>query len=122
MKKSMLIFYSLLLFSLTTNIGNAGELSSSSDISNKAVVMDQGTSVEICDKAQLKNAALEKNTPELPYLLQSDQQACLDKCTQEYDSCVSGAGDSADSQFRCGEKRWMCTRSCDNAFAPQLEL
>ena len=107
MKKSLLVFYTLLLFSLAATNGIAGELISSNDVSNKAVSMTEGTSGKICDKAQLENAGLQGGDPELPYLLQADQKVCLDKCTQEYESCVSGAGNSPDANFRCGEKRWI---------------
>ncbi|GJL79918.1 MAG: hypothetical protein NPINA01_29070 [Nitrospinaceae bacterium] len=122
MKKPILIFFSVLLFSLAANTGHAREMNPSNDISDKAVAMDQKASGTICAKKQLEKAALENGNPELPFMLQRDLKTCLEKCSQEYDSCVSGAGDNAGAQFRCGEKRWMCTRSCDDAFAPQLEL
>ncbi len=48
------------------------------------------------------------------FLLQFDKRACLMKCDSQFESCMSGAGDSASEKFRCGEKRWACTRNCDS--------
>ena len=47
------------------------------------------------------------------FLLEFDKRACLMKCDTEFESCMSGAKGDPSGEFRCGEKRWACTRGCD---------
>ncbi len=55
----------------------------------------------------------ERGNTQSRFLLEFNKRACLMKCDSQFESCMSSAGDSADAKFRCGEKRWACTRGCD---------
>jgi len=66
-------------------------------------------------------AAFDARDPRFSFLL-TDQYECLNRCQAEYDSCVSGAGDDASKRFMCGENRFACTRSCDNANYSVMEF
>jgi hypothetical protein len=119
MKRLILIFFVTMICSLFAGQGIANEASNAMDADNQVIQQNGSTNKAECKNGTLQNNSFETANPELPYLLQRNQQACLDKCTQEFNSCMSGAGDSADQKFRCGESRWMCTRGCDNQFAPK---
>lgn len=122
MKKAMLIFCSIMIMTMVSSLGFTEDLNPAKDISNEAVSKEMGITGKDCGKVQLDRAALKNVHPELPFLLQGDQKECLDKCSQEFDACMSGVGDSADAEFRCGEKRWACTLNCDDVNAPQVDL
>jgi hypothetical protein len=119
MKRLILTIVVTMIFSLIAGQGIAKEATDTIDAGSQINLLNSSTPKAECDNVKLQNSAFETAKPELPYLLQRGQMACLDKCTQEFNSCMSGAGDSADKKFRCGESRWMCTRGCDNQFAPK---
>ncbi len=119
MKKRAILFYAFLIFFLMAGAVQAGGPDVNPAAQNPAAAeIEQG---KPCAMSSIKSASWENVDPELPYLLQQDLKSCLDKCTQEFNSCMNGAGDSDSAQFRCGEKRWMCTRSCDNQWESKLE-
>lgn len=66
-------------------------------------------------------AALDSHDRGASSLLQ-DQYECLNRCEADYQSCVSGAGDDVSKRFMCGEDRFACTRSCDNAHYSIMEF
>lgn len=120
MKRLILIFCVTLFCSLIAGHTIAKESSQTIDPDSQLSLLKNTIHKTACENVKVQKSGLETGNPELPYLLQRGQHACLDKCTQEFNSCMSGAGDSADKKFRCGESRWMCTRGCDNQFAPQI--
>ncbi len=122
MKFRTWILCSLVILFLTTGLANAGETTKPSVPLNPVTDLNPSSPGKPCLKGNMEIVGWEGSDFQLPYILQQTQKACLDKCTQEFDSCMSGAGENPSAQFRCGEKKWMCTRSCDNQFAPQLEL
>lgn len=119
MKRLILIFCATLICFSVAGPGFAKDLTQTINVDSQTSLLGKGTSETTCENVKVQNSAFETTNPELPYLLQRDQQACLDKCTEEFNSCMNGSGNSADKKFRCGESRWMCTRGCDNRFAPQ---
>ncbi len=122
MKAKILIFFSLLMFVFAVSLSNAGGIGNKEIPFKPMSDLSQTTDVKPCPEVDKKNVTSEGIDFQLPYLLQKSQKSCLDKCTQEFDSCMSGTEGSPSAQFRCGEKKWMCTRGCDNQFAPQLEM
>lgn len=69
----------------------------------------------------VKPAMLDADDPGSSFLLM-DQYECLNSCEAEYESCVNGAGDDVSKRFTCGEARFACTRSCDNAYYSIMEF
>ena len=120
MKRLSLIFFVTLFCFLMTGPVSGNESASISNADTSLNPLSNEFHPARCENIKLQKSAFETGDPEHPFLLQRNQQECLNKCTQEFNSCMSGAGDDANKKFRCGESRWMCTRGCDNSFAPQL--
>jgi hypothetical protein len=119
MKQMLLIFFVTMVCSLIAGQGFAKETTGALVADSQINLANDSVHKAECTDKKIQISSFETANPELPYLLQKNQQACLDRCTEEFNSCISGAGDSADKKFRCGESRWMCTRGCDNQFAPK---
>ena len=122
MKVKILILFSLVMFVFAVSLSNAGGIENKAVPFNPMSDLNQAAHDKPCPEVDKEKVTLEGFDFQLPYLLQKSQKSCLDKCTQEFDSCMSGTEGNLSGQFRCGEKKWMCTRGCDNQFAPQLEL
>ncbi len=121
MKKSKLILGVFLTFILASGLAFAGEAISDPKIIQNYSIKVSGHDTP-CEKAMIKRIAYQSLNPDLPFLLQVNQQACLDQCSQAYDSCMNGAGDNASAKFRCGEKRRMCTLGCDNKWYSKMQF
>ena len=122
MNKSIYLLCVIFTFFLAVNFAGAEGLTSNIPASSPATTIDNQESQKFCDQVDFMKIAYETGFSDLPYLLQANQMACLDKCSQAYDSCRSGAGDSGDAKFRCEDKRRMCTLGCNNEWYPKRNL
>lgn len=122
MNKSISLLFVIFTFFLAVNFAGAEGLTSNIPASSPATTIDNQESQKSCDQVEFRKVAYETGTSDLPYLLQANQMACLDKCSQAYASCMSSAGESGDTKFRCEDKRRMCTLGCNNAWHPKLDF
>jgi hypothetical protein len=122
MKKPISFLCVILTLFMTVNFSGAKEMTSSIPASGIAGTFDVQDGQKVCDQVNFTKVAYENGSPGLPYLIQANQKACLDKCSQAYDSCMSGTGDSGDAKFRCEDKRRTCTLGCNNEWYPKHNL
>lgn len=120
MKKS--IFFLCVIFAFFWVVGVAGAEGINKISYDKTTIINHQKSKQLCDQNNFMKVANESGNTDLPYFLQADQKACLDNCSQEYDSCMSEAGDSATAKFRCQDKRRICSLGCDNQWYQKLRF
>ncbi|NIQ03247.1 MAG: hypothetical protein GWM98_25045 [Nitrospinaceae bacterium] len=103
----------VLLFSGYAVAGGAGALNSQTAPSPSGITLPAGE-VPGPDAVPVKKAALQENDWRSYFQLQQAYRGCLDECTREFEACMNAAGEDPTKRFRCGEKRYACTLSCDN--------
>jgi len=112
MKKIIVTAFILLIFGLFLNVVNAEDIV---PVPNQAVEnVNNGTVNEATTKSI--DIASRGFDSRVPFMLQFDQKACIDKCSQDHTTCISGAGKNATAVNNCDEKRWRCTLSCDHKY------
>lgn len=122
MKKLILVLSCIMVLSLLSSFVHAAELA------NGQGLQTQDSSVIIKEKqialesADFKKVILNKENLASRFLLEQDFNACMAGCDSQYESCIGKAGNDISENFRCGEKRFACTRSCDNQFYSQLKF
>ena len=121
MKKPIISLYGIFAFFLAFSLTGAEGITSDISDSGTSIIVDK-ESKKLCAQLDSTKVSYEAGNLDLPYLLQADQKACLDKCSQAFDTCMSGAGNSADAKFRCEDKRRTCTLACNNEWHPKLNL
>ena len=112
MKKLLFTVFILFIFGLLVNVVYAEDIASTSNqtvgITNIDNSAEPGTNL-----IQISNRDL---NPNLPFVLQQDHKACIDKCSQGHTSCMQRVGGNPSAVNNCDEKRWRCTLSCDDKY------
>ena len=122
MKKSISFLSVIFTFFLAVGFAGAEGMTSSIPASGTVITIDNQENQKPCDQVDFMKIAYETGDSGLPYLLQANQMACLEKCSQAFDSCMSGAGEGGDDELRCVVKRRMCTLGCNNEWYPKLNF
>ena len=122
MKKITFALCFMFVFFMTIGFAGAEGVALNNSASSEWTSIDKQASKKLCDQENFLKVAYETGNPNLPYLLQANQKACLDKCSQAFDSCMSGAGDSPDAKFRCEDKRRICALRCDNEWYSKVNF
>ena len=121
MNKSMIVFCIALIFSLLASVGIAQDLNLDTDTYKMNSERNQVENEKNCRLKSVERTGFVDANPDLPYLLQQSQHACLKTCQKDWDICVSSAK-GATSLNVCDEYRWRCTLSCSNQWYPKLQL
>jgi len=121
MNKSMIAIGFALIFSFLASVGFANEMDLNSGSGPMISEKNPAGNEKNMALNGVESADVDNAQPDLPFLLQQNQRACLDGCQMEFESCMKSA-DSADSKYRCNDNRWRCTRSCDNQWYNRLQL
>ena len=121
MQKPIISLYVIFAFFFTASFAGAEGITSNTSVPDTSTTVNNESKTK-CDQLDFINVYNETGHPDLPYLLQANQKACLDKCSQAFDTCMNGAGNSPDGKFRCEDKRRMCTLGCNNEWYPKLNL
>ena len=121
MNKILTVISLAVIFSLTASVGIAVDLnlnagSNQMNSEKKQVENEKNNALKGVGSVDMPNT-----NPDLPYMLQNGQGACLDMCQKTFDTCMS-SGKSADDKYRCDDNRWRCTRSCDSKWYHHLQL
>jgi len=111
----------MLIFSLTSGVTGAEETLQTKVSPIEGSSLDQQERKNLSEKTDFSKIDFEAGNPELPFLLQVNHKACMDQCSQAYDSCMSGAGSSS-AKFRCSDQRTMCTLGCNNEWYPKYQF
>ena len=112
MKKILFTVFILIIFGLLVNVVYAENSASSSSqtvgIANNDNSAEAGTNV-----IKISNRNLNSN---LPFVVQQDHKACIDKCSRAHSSCMNKVGGNPSAINNCDEQRWRCTLSCDDKY------
>jgi len=112
MKKILFTVFILIIFGLLVNVVYAENSASSSSqtvgIANHDNSAEAGTNV-----IKISNRNLNSN---LPFVVQQDHKACIDKCSRAHSSCMNKVGGNPTAVNNCDEHRWRCTLSCDDKY------
>jgi len=122
MKKSLYFLCILFTLLFTVDFAGAEGMTSNNPSSSASTSIDNPVIQKLCEQGNFKKIAYKMYDLDSPYLLQANQKACLDKCSQEFDSCMSGASDSGDAKFRCEDRLRMCALGCNNEWYPKLKF
>ncbi len=120
MKKWVFVFCFMLVFSLISGIAGAGEISQTKTSAIEDTLEQQKRN-NFSEQTDFSKVDFKSGNPELPFLLQVNHKACMDQCSQAYDSCMSGS-DSSSAKFRCADQRTMCTLGCNNEWYPKYQF
>ncbi len=112
MKKILFTVFILSIFGLLVNVVYAEDSAFPSNptvgIANNDNSAEAGTNV-----IQISNRNLNSN---LPFVVQQDHKACIDKCSRAHSSCMNKVGGNPSAVNNCDEHRWRCTLSCDDKY------
>jgi len=112
MKKILFTIFILIIFGLLVNVVYAENSASSSSqtvgIANNDNSAEAGTNV-----IKISNRNLNSN---LPFVVQQEHKACIDKCSRAHSSCMNKVGGNPTAVNSCDEHRWRCTLSCDDKY------
>jgi len=111
MDKKIFIAFILLIFGLFVNVVYAEDIPSRSDqiVGNVNTAAAESETYLI----EISNRDFDSN---LPFVLQQDHKACIDKCSRSHTGCISKVGNDPTAINNCDEQRWRCTLSCDAQF------
>ena len=111
MDKKIFIAFILLIFGLFVNVVYAEDIPSGSD----QIVGNVNTAAAEAETylIEISNRDFDSN---LPFVLQQDHKACIDKCSRSHTGCISKVGNNPSAINNCDEQRWRCTLSCDDQF------
>ncbi len=112
MKKILFTVFILSILGLLVNVVYAEDSASPSNptvgIANHDNSAEAGTHV-----IQISNRNLNSD---LPFVVQQDHKACIDKCSRAHSSCMNKVGGNPSAVNNCDEHRWRCTLSCDDKY------
>ncbi len=112
MKKILFTVFILSIFGLLVNVVYAEDSAFSSNptvgTANNDNSAEAGTNL-----IQISNRNLNSD---LPFVVQQNHKACIDKCSRAHSSCMNRVGGSPSAVNNCDEQRWRCTLSCDDKY------
>ncbi len=121
MKKLVAVLGCLMVLSLLVNLAHAVE-PASQELKAQDFSLTNKHSEKQSESTHLKTVVLNNKSLGSKFLLNQNFSSCMKQCDSQFESCMSQAGDDASGQFRCGEKRFMCARGCDNQYYSQLKF
>jgi len=122
MKKLILVLSYLMFLSLLVSSVHAIELAKGRGLQTQDASVIINERQDVFDSADFKKVILNKENLGLQFLMEQNFNACMTECDSQYEACISKAGNDTSENFRCGEKRFACTRSCDNQIYSQLKF
>ncbi len=112
MDKKIFIAFILLTFGLFVTVVYAEDIASPSD----PIIGNAKTDVAAEPETYLIEISNRDFDSNLPFVLQQDHKACIDKCSRSHTGCINKVGNDPSAINNCDEQRWRCTLSCDNQF------
>jgi len=118
MKKILFTVFILSIFGLLVNVVYAED---SAPPSNQTVGIANNDNSAEAGTNLIKISNRDFN-PDLPFVVQQDHRACIDKCSQSHSSCMNKVGGNPSAINNCDEQRWRCTLSCDDKYYRSIPI